>query len=47
MKNRFGAILGTILLFSLLAVSAVADTGVVACGGPHPKDVVVAPLNVP
>ena len=29
MKNRFGAILGTILLFSMLAVSAVADTGVV------------------
>ena len=29
MKNRFWAVLVTILLFSLLAVSAVADTGVV------------------
>ena len=29
MKNRFVAILGTILLFSLLAVSALADTGIV------------------
>ena len=36
MKNRFGAILGTILLFSMLAVSAVADTGVVNASSLNP-----------